>query len=157
MWDIKNLTGTLYTNHDTLAGHLLQHSMWYDNHLAYGEEVVLWPYLNIMSITVTAIRQHFGYDVEPLTNPIEDYCTSLIFDSEISKLKWGWSWANCLDLMLHDMAVTYTFLAAKECNEDFSWFASTIWGYSRQLRVDMAKERYRSQLRKLQLKKLYNW
>ena len=145
MWNVKDFTGTLYTIHDTELGHLLQSVYWLDNqqwHEFYN--IIPWEYHNIASIVAYDIKNWDGFynlNTVPLVNPENDYCSVLTSgDGEKTVNQMAWSFMHIFDLQLHDAAVTYTYKAAhsnewKEA-EIYASIACSLWGYSRQLRVD---------------------
>jgi hypothetical protein len=148
MWNVKDLTGTLYTEHPTTLGHLVQTCYWLDNQVWTGmHNIIPYEYHNITGVLMIAIRQWEGaysLNFALVTDPIDHYCSPLTSQDTDNPYQLAWRFMHSLDLQLHDAAVTYTYLAAEKTGkraEQYAAIACQLWGYSRQLRVDAQRQR----------------
>jgi hypothetical protein len=146
MWNVTDRIGTLYTNHDTRIGHLLQTAYWLDNQQwKEFHGIIPWEYHNIINIVKGDIRnwdQWFNLNTEPIDDPADHYCSVLTSGAYENQYQMAWSFMHILDLQLHDAAATYTYLAAEKTGkraEQYAQIACNLWQYSRQLRVDAAR------------------
>jgi len=83
-------------------------------------------------------------DSEPVASEYDNYCSPLTSESNDDLV---WSWLRSFDLILHDCAVTYTYLAAEndgKLAQDYALIACTLWQYSRQFRTDEIRNQYKS-------------
>lgn len=153
MWIIQDFTGTLYTQHNTMLGHLLQSIYWLDNqHFTAVSDLVPWEYHNIANLVKDSInnfRSGYGIQTSPIVDPIDNYCSTLSIESARNGRVAAWTFIHIFDLQLHDAAVTYTHLAAKESSEVYAQIACTLWVYSRQLRVDAQRPECQEKIKEL--------
>ena len=147
MWDIQDFTGTLYSQHPTTLGHLMQTVYWLDNQAWKEFSTILpWEYHNIANCVRHDIQQWaqwYNVKANPIVEDRDFYCSTITSEYE-NVYQAVWSFMQILDLQLHDAAVTYTFLAAEsngdETPKQYAEIACGLWGYSRQLRVDSQRE-----------------
>lgn len=154
MWDIKDFTGTLYTNHETELGHLMQTIYWLDNRqFSEFHDILPWEYHNIADCLKSDMYNFNNWweiiTITPIVNPDDDYCS--VITSKFDNVYQGvWSFMQIFDLQLHDAAVTYTYKAANctdlEESGIYAQIACTLWGYSRQLRVDCQRDNVKNQI-----------
>lgn len=156
MWNIKNLTGTLYVQYETRLSNVLQHLYFYDNYLSWGH-YVSWEYTNIAGIVRSNINHKYtsyGLNTTPQVSKLDHYCSQVSYNDGDDKNKLGESWEFIFDLMLHDTAVTYIQLAAEtdpavltetgnSLAELYGYVAMDFYAMSRQLRIDVQRKQNR--------------
>lgn len=141
-WNIKDICGTpRFLEQPTELGDLLQTIYWAENYLQWYQGNKL-PFSdsNALSLVKQAIynwRSEYGLEISPAIS--DDYVSSVTSESE-DKMR---HWRNIFDLNLHDSAFHYTMKAAESSGDEAKMYANiatTLWVYSRQLRVDRARE-----------------